>query len=184
MTLTLLKFRRKKYILRELRKLIDKGEQIAEGDQWKSLSVFKDEKDNWESEINIFYRRYTDNTKINMPLAITSIRLNRPSVSQRQRQIRLELSTIRRDIKEKIDELRDIITKIERNEYKKVFIRSRTKGKASKIWKKMRFGILLWLATIVISWIIIMYDIPRIGIVIGIITVALMVYFHYNRKQP
>lgn len=185
MTLTLLKMRSKKYVIRELLKLIEKGEQIAEGYQWKNLSVFKDEKDNWESEINIFYRLYTDNPKSNISFAIASISFSafedRPSVSQRQQQIRFELNTIHKEIKEKIDELRDMITKIERNEYKKVFISSQTKRKASKIWKKMRFGLLLSLATIVV--IIIMYDTPRISVIIGIITVALMIYFHYKGKQ-
>ena len=73
MTLTLLKIKSKKYIIRELLKLIHKGEQIADGYQWKNVSVLEDEIDNWQSEINSFYRLYTDNSKFSILSSITSI---------------------------------------------------------------------------------------------------------------
>ena len=184
MTPTLLKIRSKKYIIRELLKLIHKGEQIADGYQWKNVSVLKDEIDNWQSEIKIFYRLYTDNNKFSILNSVTSIQFSafedRVSVSQRQQQIRFELNRHYERIKENIDELRDIITKIERNEYKEVFIKSKHKRRILRTYKKLKFHILSFLALVVIYSIIVKYSILNIKFefshILAIIPIILMIY--------
>ena len=187
MTLTLLKIRSKKYIIRELLKLIHKGEQIADEYQRKNVSGLKDEIDNWQSEINIFYRLYTDNSKINMLLGIISIPRSafedRDSFTQRQQQIRFQLNRLYERIKENIDELRGILRKIERNEYETVFIKSKYKRRISRKYKKFQFYILSILALIVIYTIIAMYGILKfeLGHILAIITIMLMIY-HVNKK--
>ena len=189
MTLTLLKIKSKKYIIRELLKLIHKGEQIADRYQLKNVSVLKDEIDNWQSEINSFYRLYTDNTKFSILSSITSIRLSglsedRDSFNQRYQQRIFELNRLYERIKENIDELRDIKIKIESNEYETVFIKSKYKRPISKKYKKFKFYILSILALIVIYTIIVIYGILKfeLGHILAIITIMLMIY-HVNKKD-
>ena len=190
MTLTLLKIRSKKYIIRELLKLIRKGEQIVDRYQLKDVSVLKDEVDNWQSEINTFYELYTDNSKINMPLGIISISSSifegRVSVSQRYQERIFELNRLYEKIKKNIDELRDIRTKIERNEYETVFIRSKYKRRISRTYKKFKFYILSIFALVVIYSIIVKYSILNIKFdlshILVIITIILMIYYR-NKKD-
>ena len=190
MTPTLLKIRSKKYIIRELLKLIHKGEQIADGYQWKNVSVLEDEIDNWQSEINTFYRLYTDNSKFSILSSITSISLSafedRVSVSQRRQQIRFELNRLYEKIKENMDELRDIKTKVERNEYKTVFIRSKHKRRILKIYKRFKFYILSIFVLVVIYSILLQYSILNINSVfshiLAIFTIILMIYYG-NKKD-
>ena len=189
MTLTLLKIRSKKYIIRELSKLIRKGEQIADRYQRKSVSVLKDEIDNWQSEINTFYGLYTDNTKFSILSSVTAIRLSglfgdHDSFSQRYQQRILELNRLYEKIKENIDELEDIKTKIERNEYETVFIKSKYKRRISRAYKKFKFYILPILALIVIYLIIVIYGILKfeLGHILAIIPIILMIY-QINKKD-
>ena len=196
MTLTLLKIRSKKYIIRELLKLIRKGEQIAEGYRDKRVSVLKDEVDNWQSEINTFYELYTDNSKFNMPLGIISIPRRtfegRVSASQRYQQRIFELNRLYEKIKESMNELRDIKTKIEGNEYETVFIRSKHKHCISRTYKKFKFYIFSIFAPVVIYGIIVKYGILNIkfdfsdilviiSIILAIISIRLTI--HYRNKK-
>ena len=189
MTLTLLKIKSKKYIIRELLKLIHKGEQIADGDQWKNVSVLEEEIDNWQSEINSFYRLYTDNTKFSILSSVTAIRLSglfgdHDSFIQRQQQIRFELNRLHEKIEENIDGLRDILTKIERNEYETVFIKSKYKHRISRKYKKLKFYILPISALVVIYGIIVKYGILKfeLGHILAIIPIILTIYYR-NKKN-
>lgn len=191
MTLTLLKIRSKKYIIRELLKLIRKGEQIADRYQLKSVSVLEDEIDNWQSEINNFYRLYTDNSKFSILSSVTSIQLSsafesRVSASQRYQQRIFELNKLYEKIKESMGELRDIKTKIEGNEYKTVFIRSKHKRRISRTYKRFKFYILSIFVLVVIYSIIVKYGILNIEFdfsdILVIITIILMIYYR-NKKD-
>ena len=189
MTLTLLKIKSKKYIIRELLKLIHKGEQIADGYQSENVSVLEEEIDNWQSEINSFYRLYTDNTKFSILSSVTSIRLSglfedRDSFSQRYQQRIFELNRLHKKIKENIDELKDILTKIGRNEYETVFIKSKYKRRISRKYKKLKFYILPILALVVIYTIIVIYGILKfeLGHILAIIPIILMIYYR-NKKD-
>lgn len=184
--------------MRELLKLIRKGEQIAEGYRDKRVSVLKDEIDNWQSKINTFYRLYTDNSKFNILSHITSIQLSsafegRASASQRYQQRIFELNRLYEKIKENMDELRDIKTKIERNEYETVFIRSEYKHRISRTYKKFKFYILSIFAPVVIYGIIVKYGILNIkfdfsdilviiSIILAITSIRLTIYYR-NKKD-
>ena len=174
MTLTLLKIRSKKYIIRELLKLIHKGEQIADRYQRKNVSVLEEEIDNWQSEINSFYRLYTDNTKFSILSMVTSIPRSafedRDSFSQRYQQRILELNRLYERIKENIDELRGIKTKIERNEYETVFIKSEYKRRILR-----KYGIL----NIKFNF---SHILAIISIILTIFTIILMIYYG-NKKD-
>ena len=105
-------------------------------------------------------------------------------MSQRQQQIRFELNRLHERIKENIDELRDIKTKIERNEYKTVFIRSKHKRHILRKYKKLKFYILPILALVVIYTIIVIYGILKfeLGHILAIIPIILMIYYR-NKKD-
>ena len=188
MTLTLLKTKSKKYIIRELLKLIHKGEQIADGSQWKNVSDLENEIDNWQSEINSFKRLYTDNTKFRALSMATSISRSaledRDSFIQRQQQIRFELNKLHEKIEENIDELKDILTKIERNEYETVFIKSKYKRRISRKCKKFKFYILFILSLIVIYGTVVICGILKfeLGHILAIIPIILMIYYE-NKKD-
>ena len=190
MTLTLLKIRSKKYIIRELLKLMRKGEQIAEGYRDKRVSVLEDEVDNWQSEINSFYRLYTDNSKFSIPFGIISMPRStlegRASVSQRYQQRIFELNRLYEKIRENMNELRDVIRKIERNEYETVFIRRKHKRRISRTYEKFKVYILSILALVVIYSIVVKYGILNIKFelshILAIIPTILMIYWR-NKKD-
>ena len=147
--LTLLKIKSRKYVIRELSRLIRKGKKISAAHKQKTAPVFADEInnwtkeiisswaseililadeiDNWASEIETFYRLYTDN---DADKELTSAVVSSPPPwfpfrreFESQDQIIERLNSFHETINQRIDKLSGIITKIERNEYAEVFIK-------------------------------------------------------------